>query len=53
LANINLANDEKDIAPIDWARGLGSGLLAGAAFVAAAMLVEKNAINAGKRLFKK
>jgi hypothetical protein len=44
---------ERTIAPIDWVRTLGSGLLAGAAFVAVAMVVENKAIKAGSRLFSK
>jgi hypothetical protein len=42
-----------EIAPIDWVRSLGSGLLAGAAFVAVAMLVENRAIKVGSRLFSR
>jgi hypothetical protein len=41
------------IAPIDWVRSLGSGVLAGAAFVAVAMLVENRAIKLGSKLFSK
>ena len=35
---------------IHWARGLGSGLLAGAAFVAIAMLFEKEVMRAGRAI---
>lgn len=41
------------ITPVDWVKSLGSGLLAGAAFVAVAMLVENRAIKVGSKLFGK
>ena len=37
----------------DWGRSLGLGLLAGAAFVALAMVVEEKAIKAGSKLLDK
>ena len=37
----------EELTVMDWARGLGSGLIAGAAFVAVAMLVEKEVVKAG------
>jgi hypothetical protein len=36
----------------DWIRTLGSGLLAGAAFVAVAMMVENKVIKVGARLIQ-
>jgi hypothetical protein len=48
-----LANTENDtgktIGPTDWVRTIGGGLLAGAAFVAVAMLVENRAIKLGAK----
>ena len=41
------------ITPMHWAKSLGSGLLAGAAFVAVAMLVENRAMKVGAKLFQK
>jgi hypothetical protein len=40
------------ITPADWARSLGTGLLAGAAFVAVAMLLESKVIKAGAKLIQ-
>jgi len=44
-----LAKNE-NITAADWARSLGSGLLAGALFVAVAMLLENKIIKAGMGL---
>ena len=41
----------EELTVMDWARGLGSGLIAGAAFVAVAMLVEKEVVKAGIKPF--
>jgi hypothetical protein len=48
-----LDNEDKGITAADWARSIGSGLLAGAAFVAVAMLIENKVIKTGAKLIGK
>ncbi len=48
-----MTEELKGITPMHWAKSLGSGLLAGAAFVAVAMLVENRAMKVGAKLFQK
>lgn len=41
-----------ELTAADWVRTLGTGLLAGAAFVAVAMLVENKVIKTGAKLIR-